>query len=335
MNHLCEFLEEFQEVFWDYETMGTATANHGDPAGLMLLQMAAPAVTRAGHSGLDPLATISLLATVSSCFMIFSPMAVMFSIARTKRLGKESPLPYFLLFAQAVNWVFYGVLTGRPGIVHVNVLCSVMVFMYLSVMVLNANPEDRHVVRPLLVAGVLTVVGVSVGVLCLHGHETQVTVFSRLALVLNIMLYVAPCFQLSDCIRNRSVEGFPIALTSASFVSSFLWAQYSWLVGSMAYLVPNAAGVLFNGVQLILVSYVHFKFRERGMDEDLEEFAMKVKSDDRSRLACGQMAYGSVDRKPAFAGIGQQLKQAAEIIDGKQLQQSHGGTGDFESLLPS
>mmetsp|Transcript_15718 Transcript_15718/g.37947 ORF Transcript_15718/g.37947 Transcript_15718/m.37947 type:complete len:377 (-) Transcript_15718:109-1239(-) len=261
----ARFYESFFTLFWQTDS-GIMRAKMESEVSLLQHVMFRP--EQAGPPVYNLLQAISTLGICASCFMIFSPLSTMFSILRTGRTGKESPVPYFMLWAQAFFWIFYGVLTSHPDIVHINMLTAVMASAYLLILGCHANKEDRHIVQPLIIAGVMTAMGFSAWTLSLGEIYSEVRVFGQVAFVLNIIQGVAPTSLAIEAVRSKSLEGFPVALTAAGFVANTLWAQYAMLVHSTYYLIPNAVGSIFAAAQLAAVAYVHVFY---GPDADAEK----------------------------------------------------------------
>jgi hypothetical protein len=86
------------------------------------------------------------------------------------------------------------------------------------------------------------------------GNETFTTVralvFGTLCIVLNVGMYAAPLSAMQKVVETKSVEFFPLAPSLLTLLVSLLWTIYSLLVGSLAILVPNAAGIVVGVLQV-------------------------------------------------------------------------------------
>ncbi|KAF4667531.1 hypothetical protein FOL47_003494 [Perkinsus chesapeaki] len=205
-------------------------------------------------SGLDWLRTLTYVAMALSVLSVLSPLPDFMEMLRAKR-AKGSALPYSTLFTQAYLWVWYGYLTAHWDIVRINLLTVLISAFYVGVF---ASYDIRVISKA---ATLLSVMAVVVGALICNTSLTdmklKVEVFAYCATALSIVLCIAPTPQIVTVVRSRSLDGYPTALTVASFISSCLWAQCSILMHSLPYLIPNLVGVILNGGQLVVVIWVY------------------------------------------------------------------------------
>jgi uncharacterized protein with PQ loop repeat len=203
------------------------------------------------------LKVVSIVAMMASCSVMFSPAGTMLTIAKRGRSGKESCLPYLALYTQAFFWAVYGALTHHPDIVRINSIASVVSAGWLINLAIYANEGERRWVTPGIVATIVGVVVSGVGmVVGIHDPALKLKVVSDTAFIFTLALYFAPLAQVVNVVRSGSTDGFPTALVAVGFVSAMLWSEYSVLVNSIGYLIPNLVGVVVNGVQLVAVGVV-------------------------------------------------------------------------------
>lgn len=208
---------------------------------------------------------LNTMGVFASCCCIFSPMGSMFKIMRYGASGKELMgllIPYSLYFTQCFLWSFYGILTDHLAIAQINVLGTTMCLMYLGIMANYAQLKDRVVLRPMICLGVVVLLLTSMACLMSCGQKQRLLVFSWSATMFACLLNIAPMVQSLEVIRTKSLEGFPVALTVAGFISSGIWSEYSMAIHDYGYLLPNLLGVLMNGVQICIVCWVYYKQME-------------------------------------------------------------------------
>merc|ERR1719387_887651 len=104
------------------------------------------------------------------------------------------------------------------------------------------------------------------------GQAQRLQIFSWTATFFACMLNIAPMCQSLEVIRTKSLEGFPVALTVAGFISSGIWSEYSLAIHDYGYLLPNLLGVIMNGIQIGIVCWVYVKQMEA---EDNEGSSME------------------------------------------------------------
>merc|ERR1719379_2499978 len=176
-------------------------------------------------------------------------------------------IPYSLYFTQCFLWSFYGILTDHLAIAQINVLGTTMCLMYLMIMANYAALKDRVLLRPMLCLGVAVLFMTSMGCLISCSQKQRLHIFSMTATFFACMLNIAPMVQSLEVIRTKNLDGFPVALTVAGFLSSCIWSEYSLAIHDYGYLLPNLLGVIMNGVQICIVCFVYYKQMESEPDE--------------------------------------------------------------------
>eukprot|EP00451_Oxyrrhis_marina_P039599 CAMPEP_0204387864 /NCGR_PEP_ID=MMETSP0469-20131031/59194_1 /ASSEMBLY_ACC=CAM_ASM_000384 /TAXON_ID=2969 /ORGANISM="Oxyrrhis marina" /LENGTH=238 /DNA_ID=CAMNT_0051381297 /DNA_START=362 /DNA_END=1075 /DNA_ORIENTATION=+ len=226
----------------------------------------------------------------------------MLSIVKQGRNGKESPLPYFMLFTQAFLWMMYGVLTHHPDIVRINGLSSVVSCCYLLVLAAHANSQERHLVTPGILGGIAAVFSGSVAVLAfVHDPLRKIQILSDTAMVFTLGLSAAPMLQVVDVWKNRSLEGFPVPLVAVGAVSCALWSEYAVMINSLPYLIPNVVGVALNLVQLVVVGYVYVVYERKSRPASKADAVAEEKALLKEQYQATQQTE-EVDSPPGFSG---------------------------------
>lgn len=206
------------------------------------------------------MAALVALGLVSNCGLILSPMNSIWRIwSGTIRNEKEIQTlasPYFLLFAQSHLWALYGVTTGTPEISYINVLGAMVCLLYLIIMAAYADESGQTKVRPMLSLGVLGTGIISCLTLQIGIPDLRAEVLAYAGVSFTILMMIAPMQICVEVLRRRDPAGFPTALTIAGFVSCCLWAQYSALTHDIFYLIPNVCGIIVNGIQIAIVTWV-------------------------------------------------------------------------------
>jgi len=224
-----------------------------------------------GYQVMDQsIAALVALGLVSNLLLILSPMHSIYRIwsgqMRNEKDIQALAGPYFLLYVQSHLWALYGVTTGSPEIAYINVLGAIISLMYLVVMSAFADEHGRTNVRSLLAMGVLGTGVACAAVLLINIQDLRAEVFAYAGVSFTILMMLAPVHICLDCIRSRTTAGYPMGLTVAGFVSCCLWAQYSALTHDVFYLIPNVCGILCNGLQIALVSWVSIWYPQSEKD---------------------------------------------------------------------
>lgn len=304
-----------------------------------MLYSPTPTPAPAADSTMDKsLATVTALSFVSSAIVTFAPMTSIFRVLNGEAKSEEVAglaAPYFFLFAQGYFWALYGLVVGNADIAAINILGVLVAGFYLIALSGHEDPDEQlqkvvdddnffreiGTVRNLLGMATLACAIISACALTVEDQSLQSELIAYVALCFNMGMVLAPLRQCADAIKKRAMEGFPVALTIANFMSCGLWAQYSALTHNMAYLVPNMLGLLCNGIQMCVVAWVyiwhasdhpHEPPRERPSAADLLRAvaaytAQSSETDDAGATTTGDSRVGCIESQSAsFAGTGGQ-----------------------------
>jgi hypothetical protein len=228
------------------------------------------------ESYLGALTQLGMLATAG---VTFAPMPSIAKFAMSREIPSSTfhmlILPYFTLWAQNMLWTVYGALTHHRDIFRVNLFATSVTFIYVTILYFRAPQKEAHIVRPLLLLAVAILAMTTLGVCGLQDEALRIVIISWAAIAFNVFQVLSPTKAAYNLLTGPTdlLEGFPVALTVAGFVSASLWTQYSLLVGSVAYLIPNLLGVICNGAQIAIVLTVFNRLKQKSaflLDSDDE-----------------------------------------------------------------
>jgi len=222
------------------------------------------------------MAALVALGLVSNCGLILSPVISIWRILsgtiRNEYEIQSLAGPYFFLYAQSHFWALYGVTTGTPEISYINVLGAMVCLMYLVIMASYADEKGNTHVQMLLALAVLGTGVISLFTLMIDIADLRAEVLAYAGVSFTILMMIAPMKICVEVLRRRNTAGFPMALTVAGFVSCCLWSQYSALTHDIFYLIPNLCGILCNGIQIAIVTWVHVWYPD---GDDGKELSLK------------------------------------------------------------
>lgn len=212
------------------------------------------------------LATLTALSFVTSIIVILAPAVSILRIGMGQASLDEIhnlSVPYFFLFAQAYLSALYGVVSGNEFITHVNYFGAGMGALYLLCLSTFASSKDMEhdnqntfSLASILGVSIFCVALLSAGLLLLSDVHWRGEVIAYTALCFQLGVFLSPFRALVEAVRTGSTQGFPLALSAASFISCGLWAQYSAVTRDWAYCIPNISGCLINGLQISVITWV-------------------------------------------------------------------------------
>nr|UJT76397.1 bidirectional sugar transporter SWEET4c [Hemerocallis fulva] len=199
---------------------------------------------------------VGVVGNVISFGLFLSPVPTFVGIVKRKDVEQFSPVPYLATLLNCMLWVLYGLPIVHPDstlVLTINGAGVVIELIYIAVFVTFCDGKKRFNVILIFLGEIIFTVTFGVLVIeLLHTTTRRSTVVGILCVIFCIMMYVAPLSVMRMVIKTKSVEYMPLFLSVASFCNGTCWTVYSLLKFDLNILIPNAIGLLFSVVQLIL-----------------------------------------------------------------------------------
>lgn len=170
--------------------------------------------------------------------------------------------PYFASFFNCVLWIFYA-LADLPRLLQPLVINLIGASLHLSFLTVYwKNAKDEADARSCLLAflGGLATLGGAATLATIRGDATP---FGNAAMVVNVIMYYSPLAALGTVLKERSVAKMPFAPLLMTFIGSSLWLSFGTYIFDWPIIIPNAIGVCFGVLQLVLYAHVAAGERKR------------------------------------------------------------------------
>jgi len=201
------------------------------------------------------------LAPLSSILLCLAPLPTIQTVQNRKSVGSLPLLPYTCLFANAMLWGTYGLLTHERTVVVPNVIGLILALYYVTIFIQYA---PRHnTASPSTLPGsvqqhvaVLTTIAVATAT---AAHFRLVSTIGRAAVVLCIAMFASPLIAVKTVLETKSAASIPLPFTICSLLNTSTWlvtGVYKLKDWNIA--MPNVLGLLFGFLQVALkLIYAH------------------------------------------------------------------------------
>ena len=162
--------------------------------------------------------------------------------------GPSSSFSYVSATANCFLWVLYFStrLGGKLPAFLINA-CGLCLNLSFTVCFWYYVPGDAHTTTNIEII-VFLIICVLAGLSWIFLQADQS--ISYLAVAVNIAMFYGPLASIRRFMRERNVEGLPLAPLVLQLLSSSLWTGWSFYVGEVALAIPNIFGVVFAFAQL-------------------------------------------------------------------------------------
>ena len=204
----------------------------------------------------------------SSISLVFFIMPVIpFSkLIRGRLTYKEVPgILLICSFLNCILWTNYGLNNDNFIVYFANSIGGTITLIFITTFLIHF--AERKILRSLLLN--LALIGVVVGLSFLTYFVVSADVTVKIAMIFNILMYAAPGEKIYTVYKTGNYNLIPIFSTVAGLFCSACWLIFGIYQGDENIIIPNALGVVFAILQLVV--YVIFKKKNKIIDDKKEE----------------------------------------------------------------
>ncbi|KAF3332914.1 bidirectional sugar transporter SWEET5-like protein [Carex littledalei] len=121
------------------------------------------------------------------------------------------------------------------------------------------SPSDLRLkifgILALELAFVICVLASALGGAYTPGGEKGIDVLGIFCIISGILMYGSPVIIIKEVFQTKSVEHMPWHTSLIGIFNAIFWTTYSLLRFDLYILIPNAMGIIFSAVQLIVFLY--------------------------------------------------------------------------------
>merc|ERR1719321_139641 len=199
-------------------------------------------------------------AIMSSIVLTLSPLRAISKIQQERDTLTYAPYCFFCVCVVGLQWCAYGtfafLVTSNYGfliLVYSNVLGVIMGTYYVYTYWCNMTDKYRkkQFMDCCYAAG--AIYAFEATVVPSTSHARALLIVGTLSACMSVLVSCAPLVELKKILKLRDASGIPSDIVMASFMASILWLACALLLHDLWILVPNVAGLVLGGFQLILL----------------------------------------------------------------------------------
>ncbi len=196
------------------------------------------------------------IGTVITFYFFAAPGVPFYKLLRGQIKLNEAP--GFLLvfsFLNCILWFNYGLLLDRPQMYSTNGVGSGLTLIFVTIFIIFFTKQKYYI-----------------AVLCLFGLIALIIIISYLsyfviyykyvgysANVFNVLMYIATGEKIYRVFKTKNYNLMPIFSIVGAFLASSCWLLYGSLDYEINVIIPNALGVVFSIIQLVVYFYFYCK----------------------------------------------------------------------------
>ncbi|KAF7492051.1 Sugar transporter SWEET1 [Sarcoptes scabiei] len=187
------------------------------------------------------------VATILTIVSFLTGSTICRNIYRSGSTKDFTSLPFLMGTACSYLWLRYGFLLDDSTMIFINTIGLILQSFYLLWFYLFTTHKNRINRKLFLLAIFLTAT---------HFHIRWSTspdqLIGSLAALSSLFFCASPLPLVFESFRNKCTENLPFLLILSSFLVSFMWFIYGYLIDNAFVQIPNGLASIIAGVQLSL-----------------------------------------------------------------------------------
>lgn len=205
------------------------------------------------------------LGTLLANAMWATPISIMRGARRDRELGNINPIPFNVVFASCIAYMFYSILKQDYFIFFSNIFgiligvsCITTSLMLLSKETPSKFESSLRDLVEYLFIGTLAfwlIILLFVG-LVLEGGGVSDSLVGTIAVIASILYYAAPLSTMARIVRKKDASSLYLPLVLVNLVNAVLWFIYGLAgINDIYVWLPNALGIVLALTQIGLVMW--------------------------------------------------------------------------------
>jgi solute carrier family 50 protein (sugar transporter) len=191
-----------------------------------------------------------------STFFYIAPIVPFIKLIKGEITYKESPgILLICSFMNCILWGDYGLLLDRFLIYFANGIGGVITLIWIVIFIIH-YVEKRFAMA--LLYNLILIVAI-VGIAMLFFFIVPYEVTGKIAMVFNVLMYASPGEKMITVFKTGNYKLIPIWSTLGGTACSACWMIYGIYLVDWNQIIPNALGVIFSIIQIIVFLFYKLK----------------------------------------------------------------------------
>ena len=200
-----------------------------------------------------------------STFFYIAPIVPFIKLIKGEITYKESPgILLICSFMNCILWGDYGLLLDRFLIYFANGIGGVITLIWIVIFIIH-YVEKRFAMA--LLYNLILIVAI-VGIAMLFFFIVPYEVTGKIAMVFNVLMYASPGEKMITVFKTGNYKLIPIWSTLGGTACSACWMIYGIYLVDWNQIIPNALGVIFSIIQIIVFLFYKLKNGNEVKEED-------------------------------------------------------------------
>ena len=211
------------------------------------------------------------IGSVISIVFFFMPIAQFIDLIKGKITYKD--VAGLLLLCTVVNcelWVVYGIKLSKLQVYITNGTGVVVTYVWIIIFLVYFSNKNPLKSTGFVLLALVVIAGIAaLFYLVVDSARDEAVITGYVAMVFNVLMYAAPGEKVYRVIKTGNYQLIPIFSTIGALVNSCCWTIYGIYDKDVDILVPNALGLFFAILQIIV--YLAVKYKKGKSKENPQE----------------------------------------------------------------
>ena len=204
------------------------------------------------------------IGTVISVIFFFAPIFPYINLIKGKITYKDTPgVLLICTFINCILWVVYGIKLSKTQVYATNGIGGVITLVWFFIFLVFWL--NKHVLKSIgFIALSLAVVA---GIFCVFyfaadPKKDEAEITGYVAMVFSVLMYASAGEKIYRVIKTKNHTLIPIFSTVFGLANGACWTIYGICESDIDVLVPNALGIFFAVLQLIVYLVIKYKYHK-------------------------------------------------------------------------
>ena len=201
--------------------------------------------------------------TVIATYFYIAPVVPFWKVLNHKLDYKDSPGVLLIMsFMNCILWADYGLVKNDFMVYFANGIGGTITLIFISIYLVFLAKESIPLSLGYIVLLLAVVFGIMIGFFLIDYNIT-----GYVAMIFNVLMYAAPGEKIFQVIKTGNYNLIPIFSTIGGLACSLCWLMYGIYQRDWKLYVPNALGLAFAVLQVVIFLIYYLKNKNKdGID---------------------------------------------------------------------
>ena len=200
--------------------------------------------------------------TIIATYFYLAPVVPFMQVLTNKLNYKDSPGVLLIMsFMNCILWADYGLVKNDFMVYFANGIGGTITLVWITIYLIFLGKKNL-----LLAVGYNFGLIVVVVLIMIIFFIIDYNITGYIAMIFNVLMYAAPGEKIYRVITTKDYKLIPIFSTMGGFACSLCWLMYGIYQRDWKLYVPNALGLAFAILQIVIYLIYYLKSKEKNQD---------------------------------------------------------------------